>query len=347
MNLHPAVTPDEPRQAGTPRILVSLPDPEFDAFFPQETLDALGELGRIVCAPPAELQDFRGYEATMGDVGIAVTGWGFPRFDAGHLAAAPNLRCVLHAASSVHFLVSEDFWAAGIPISQAGAAMAPAVAEMSLTFTLSLLRRVQRLDGSLRGGAAWETARTIRRAREIAGARIGVVGASRTGRRYVEMCTALGAEVSIYDPYIPSNDPLAARSVGLDELFSGSDVVAIHAPDTPQTRGMVGRAQLALLPAGGMFVNTARSSIVDMDALFEEVSSGRIDAALDVFDQEPLPAADRWRSLPNALLTPHIAGATAESRRRAGWIVVEELKRFLAGEPLAHAVTRAGLERMG
>ena len=98
---------------------------------------------------------------------------------------------------------------------------------------------------------------------------------------------------------------------------------------------------------GHAFVNTARSTIVDMEALYREVSSGRIDAALDVFDSEPLPAGDPWRSLPNVLLTPHLGGATADSRRRAGQIVVDELRRFAAGEPMEHALSRADLERMG
>lgn len=98
---------------------------------------------------------------------------------------------------------------------------------------------------------------------------------------------------------------------------------------------------------GALFVNTARPSVVDMDALFAEVASGRIDAALDVFTSEPLPVDDRWRGLPNALLTPHIAGATSDSRQRAGQIVVAEIGRFLAGRPLEHALTREDLARMG
>ena len=132
-----------------------------------------------------------------------------------------------------------------------------------------------------------------------------------------------------------------------DTLFATSDVIAVHAPSTPETAGLIGASQLALLHDGASFINTARSTIVDMDALYTEVSSGRIDAALDVFDLEPLPADDRWSSLPNALLTPHLGGATADSRRRAGLIVVDELRRFLSGLPMEHALTRTDLEKMG
>lgn len=341
------VTPQVPPHHSRLRILVSIPAPELSAFIPGETREALEELGDITVVAPADLQSREAFAAAAGEAEVFITAWGFPRLDAAHLALAPKLRCVLHAASSLHALVSDDFWEAGIPISQSGAAMAPAVAELSLSFTLSLLRRIEQFDHQLRAGEPWEDARTVRRAREISGARIGVVGASRTGRRYIDACRALGAEVDVYDPYLLASDPLAARSTSLQELFSRSDVIAIHAPATRETEGLIGAAELALLAEGSSVVNTARATIVDMDALYSEVSSGRIDAALDVFDLEPLPTDDRWRSLQNVLLTPHIAGATVDSRRRAGRIVVDELRRFIAGDPLEHALARADLERMG
>ncbi|MFJ6538367.1 hydroxyacid dehydrogenase [Paenarthrobacter sp. NPDC091711] len=348
MNINKGVaSPSSPPTAPRLRILLSIPDAERAAFITPETRTALSELGDITEIAPVKLQSLDAFAAAAADKDAFITAWGFPRLDAEHLAAAPNLKCVVHAASSLHALVSDDFWAAGIPISQAGAAMAPAVAELSLTFTLNLLRRVHLLDHSLRTGASWDDARNVSRAREISGARVGVVGASRTGRRYIDACQALGAKVSVYDPYIPAGDPLAAHSATLHDLMTGSDVVAIHAPATPETEGLIGAAELALLPDGAALVNTARSTIVDMEALYKEVHSGRIDAALDVFDQEPLPTDNPWRSLPNVLLTPHLGGATVDSRRRAGAIVVDELRRYISGEPLEHALTRTDLERMG
>lgn len=348
MNINNGVA-STPSPPNTPRlrILLSIPDSERAAFISTETRTVLHELGEVTEIAPAELQSLDAFAAAAKDKDVFITAWGFPRLDAEHLALAPNLACVVHAASSLHALVSEEFWAAGIPISQAGAAMAPAVAELSLTFTLNLLRRVHQLDHSLRSGDHWDKARDVRRAREIAGSRIGVVGASRTGRRYIDACRALGAVVCVYDPYLLAGDPLAASATSLEDLFATSDVIAVHAPATPETEGLIGADHLALLQDGAAFINTARSTIVDMDALYNEVSSGRIDAALDVFDQEPLPRDDPWRSLSNVLLTPHSAGATVESRRRAGLIVVNELRRFVAGDPLEHALTRTDLERMG
>ncbi|UNK71394.1 hydroxyacid dehydrogenase [Microbacterium sp. H1-D42] len=326
-----------------PRLLVSIAPHERAAFFPAGPAAALADITESIdIIDPADIAD-----ADLRHIDIAVVAWGFPAFDAALLARMPRLDLVVNAASSVRALVTDDFWNADIPITQSGAAMSPAVAEMSLTLTLSLLRRVHRMDHALRTGAAWDEARTISRAREISGARIGVVGASRTGREYIRMCAALGADVRVYDPYVTDSDPLHPHVLGLDELLASSDVVALHAPATDETRGMIGRRELALLRDGTSLINTARSSLVDEDALYEEVASCRIDAALDVFDPEPVATDDRWRSLPNALLTGHVGGATAESRARAGRIVVDEVARFRAGAPLQHAVTRATLERMG
>ncbi|ROQ59765.1 phosphoglycerate dehydrogenase-like enzyme [Streptomyces sp. 840.1] len=336
------------RPQGPPiRIHLSVAPAERRAFFPAPTLGALAALGEITESEPLALHTPDEFGRALDGVQVLVTAWGFPRLDATRLALAPDLRFVMHAASSIHWLVGDDFWATGLPVSQAGAAMGPAVAELSLTLTLSLLRRTHRLDHALRSGQDWDTARETGRGREISGARVGVVGASRTGRHYIRMCRALGADVRVHDPYIPPGDPLTELRTGLAELLATSDVIAVHAPATPETHGMIGAGEIAAMRDGALLVNTARPSVVDMDALYAEVASGRIDAALDVFASEPLPVDDRWRGLPNALLTPHIAGATADSRRRAGRIVVEEIRRHLTGQPLEHALTRGDLARMG
>jgi phosphoglycerate dehydrogenase-like enzyme len=329
------------------RILLAISAAEREPFFPADTAAELAQFGEVTTAEPAELHDDHHFAVALEGVSILITGWGFPRLDADRLALAPDLEIVAHAPSSIRTLVSDALWDSGIPITQGGAAMSPAVAELSLTLTLALLRRVHRMDHALRSGADWSTAREIPRAREISGVRIGVVGASRTGRCYIDACRALGAEVAVHDPYVPADDPLAPLLADLRTLVSTCDVVAVHAPATDETLGLIGPEEVAAMRDGTLVVNTARASIVDDDALYAAAAAGRIDVALDVHDPEPVAADDRWRSLPNVLLTAHVGGATVESRRRAGRIVVDEIERHLAGEPLQHGLTRVDLERMG
>ncbi|MGN7861727.1 hydroxyacid dehydrogenase [Microbacterium sp. 22303] len=329
-------------------LLVGIAEDNLAAFFPGSALDRLTALGEVSFETPARLLDDAAFAEAARGAQIFVTAWGFPALTGGRLAAAPQLALVAHAASSLRAVTTPEFWQAGIPITQSGAAMAPAVAELALTMTLSLLRGVPRYDHALRTGAQWESARgaVSRRPREISGARIGVVGASRVGRAYAAAAQALGAQVRVFDPYLAESDPLGPSAGSVADLCRGSDVLAVHAPALAETEGLVGAGELAALPDGAVVVNTARQSIVDDAALFAAAAAGRIDVGLDVFDDEPLPLSSPWRALPNVLLTPHVAGATVQSRRRGGEIVIAEIERHLRGERLQHRVEHDAFLRM-
>jgi phosphoglycerate dehydrogenase-like enzyme len=132
----------------------------------------------------------------------------------------------------------------------------------------------------------------------------------------------------------------------LDEALSGAEVVALHAPVTDETVRMLSGERLAKLPAGTLIVNTARSALIDMPALERELVNGRLSAALDVFDIEPLPAGSPLWGLPNVILTPHLGAVTINSRRAQGRIVVEEIERYVAGEPLHNAISAGVYDRL-
>lgn len=279
---------------------------------------------------------------------VLVTSWGQSPLDDALLARLPALTLVAHTGASVRPFVTDASFARGVAVTQAGQGMARSVAEVALTFTLALLHRVSRFDHALRTGVDWADAEAAPPRHEILGTTIGVVGASRTGRAYVELVRALGAHVLVHDPYLGA-DAAAALGVGLatvDDLLRRSRVVALHAPSLPETHHLIDARRLRLLPDGAGLVNTARSWLVDEAALVAELRTGRIDAALDVFDEEPLPTDHPLRTLPNVLLTPHHAAGTVEGRLRQGDIVVDEVARFAHGVPLLHGTTAADLERM-
>lgn len=291
------------------------------------------------------LDDASGLAAALPGTEVLVTSWGAPVLDAALLDRAPGLRLVAHIGASVKFFVTPELFARGVRVTQAGQAMARPVAEVALAFTLALLHRVHRFDHALRGGAEWSAAEQAPPRHELLGCPVGVVGASRTGRAHIELLRALGARVRVSDPYYAGEPDVPA--VPLDELLATSRIVALHAPILPETRHLIGARELALMPDGAGLVNTARSWLVDEDALLAELRTGRIDAAIDVFDAEPLPVGHPFRGLPNVLLTPHQAAGTVEARRRQGEIVLDEIARHRAGLPLRHEVTPEALERMG
>jgi phosphoglycerate dehydrogenase-like enzyme len=138
-------------------------------------------------------------------------------------------------------------------------------------------------------------------------------------------------------------EELGAEPVGLDALCRRSQVLSIHAPALPETRAMVDAARLALLPDGATLINTARGSLVDQDALENELRTGRISAVLDVTEPEVLPSGSALWDLPNLVITPHLAGSIGAELRRIGASAAAEASRIAAGQPLRHPVRATAL----
>jgi phosphoglycerate dehydrogenase-like enzyme len=326
----------------TRTLLVATPSVR-EMVFSSQSLARLERLGELVVLD--DPTDADALVAGLPETDVLITSWGATPLTAEVLDHAGRLRLIAHSASSVKHFVTDEVFRRGIRITQAGQAMARPVAEVSLAFTLTMLHRIHRFDHALHDGAAWLDAPPQH---GIAGSRIGVVGASRTGVEYIAMVVALGADIVVHDPYLTDERAaeLGVRRTDLDELLRTSRVVALHAPTLPETHRMIGARELALMPDGSSLVNTARSWLVDSDALLAELRTGRIDAALDVFDEEPLPSGSPLRGLPNVLLTPHRAAGTVECYLEMGDIVAAEIERYMSGSPLRYELTEAALARM-
>lgn len=283
----------------------------------------------------------------IGGFDAVVTGWGTPVFTEEVTAAATQLQLIAHAAGSIKAMLPPAVFGRGIAVTHAAVAIAPAVVEMTILLILLALRQVDRYDRVLKSDG-WAAAKTLPLGEELAGQRVGVVGAGYTGRGVMRALCGLGAEVWVYDPYLTTAHAteLGVRRAGLDELFVNCPIVTMQAPPTAETHHMVGAAQLARLRDGAIFINTARAYTVDQEALLAELQRGRIQAALDVYDQEPLPADSPFLQLENVILTPHIAGASVQARKRQGMTAVEEIERFFQGGELRYRVTAEMLATM-
>ncbi|CAM5451982.1 glycerate dehydrogenase [Streptomyces abikoensis] len=309
---------------------------------PGDLRDRLGELTNRT------VQVFEGAaEDLTEDVEVLITGWGCPPLTEAVLDRMPRLRVVVHAAGSVKPLVTEGVWERGIVVSSAAEANAGPVAD----FTLAVIALAAK--GALPMASAYANGRwpafTERRGAD--GRTIGVIGASRIGRRVIAglRASAAGYRVLLYDPYVAEGD--AKRMGGepvrcLADLCRAADIVTVHAPETAETRRLLDEEHLALIPDGGAVINTARGSIVDTEALERECASGRLSAWLDVTDPEPLEKGRRLFQLPNVMVTPHIAGVQGSEGRRLGAWAVEEVRRWRKGERLRGEVRREELGRL-
>lgn len=275
-----------------------------------------------------------------------LTGWQTPPLPDALLAATPSLGLVAHTAGTIHRLVPPAAMGRGLRVTHAAAIIADAVAEFTVAQMLLAVRKLHLVNQAMRAGEPWrEVSQRFMQGGLLGERAVGVVGAGRVGRAVIRLLRAFGCRVLVYDPLLTPDDAAAmgVEATALNDLIEQSDIVSLHAPVLPETKGMIGRAQLAGLREGAIFVNTARAALVDEDALFEELSSGRITAVLDVFGQEPLPPDSPFRDLPGVILSPHLAGRTRDTHLRQGAAMVEEIARFLRGESLQYEITSAML----
>ncbi|MFI6789638.1 hydroxyacid dehydrogenase [Nonomuraea sp. NPDC050383] len=323
-----------------PKALFAMSEEHLALLFPAPLLRRLDTLADIDVSLVAER--FDDPRLPLADIEVLLTGWGCPPLDEALLAAAPRLRAVLHAAGSVKSLVTPACWERGLLVSSAAAANAVPVAEYTVGAILLAGKGVFALNERYRRERAFTLAK-IEQGIGNNGRRVGIVGASRIGRKVLELLAPYDLDLCLYDPYtrIPG-----VPQASLEELLRRSDIVSLHAPATPETWHMLDRERLALMPDGAVLINTARGSLVDTDALVTELRSGRLSAMLDVTEPEPLPSDSPLFDLPNAFLTPHIAGSHGNELSRMGAAVVAELERLSAGLPLAHRVNHADLDRV-
>lgn len=270
------------------------------------------------------------------------TSWGAPVLDQKLLDAAPDLKLVLYAAGSVRRIVTPEFWARGIPIVSAYRANAVPVADFTFAQIIYALKQ------------GW---RYVLRARETRapverlpmpgtyGTRVGLLSLGAIGRMVADRLAALDVEVVAHDPYAGPYG--SVRMVGIEELFGTCDVISVHTPLLPATTGLVTGELLSLMRENATLINTSRGAVLDEPALVE-VLGERPDlfAVLDVTDPEPPAPGSPLFTLPNVVLTPHIAGSLGRERGRLGELVVEELERFATGRALRHALDEEAAARL-
>lgn len=243
-----------------------------------------------------------------------------------------GLKALLRHGAGLDMIPVEVATEAGVLVTNVPGANALTVAEHVIWSAMALLRRYPQVDRDLRR-AGWAAGRAHSdHGREISGRVLGVLGMGNVGRALAGIARGGFGMKVIAHTRSGSGLPEGVEHVDLERLFTDSDILALCAPLTEQTRGLVDAAALARMRSGAILVNVARGPVVVEAALIAALASGHLGgAAIDVFDTQPLPADHPFLSLPNVILTPHMAGITEESMLRMGMGVVEEARRIAAG----------------
>lgn len=276
-------------------------------------------------------------EAAIGDAEIVVTQ--MAPLTARVLAAAPRLRlivCTRGGPVNINLAAATE---RRVAVSCTPGRNAVAAAEYTLLLMMAAMRRLPQVhDETVAGQWRSDLYDYDECGLEVAGATVGVVGLGEIGRRLAGVLTAMGATVIAHDPYL-DRAPDGVELVGLDALLERSDAITLHARLTEESRGLIGRSQLARMRPGAVLVNTARGGLLDYDAALAALDAGGLGAlALDVYPKEPIPAGSALLAHDRVVLSPHLAGATRPTAHRAIAIAAAEVGRHVRGEELHHVV---------
>ncbi len=251
--------------------------------------------------------------------------------------ACPNLKLICVMATGYNVVDCQAARQRGIPVCNVPGYGTAAVAQFTFALLLELCHRVGHHSDSVHAGkwcscpdfCYWDTPQT-----ELAGKTMGIIGFGRIGRAAGSIAKAFGMQVLAYNRSRCPEGEAIGEYVELDELLRRSDVISLHCPLTPQTKGIICRENLAKMKDGAILINTARGPLVDEQALADALTSGKLrGAAVDVISEEPMEKDNPLLGIPNCIITPHMAWAPVESRRRIMDCTVKNIATFLEGAP--------------
>lgn len=263
------------------------------------------------------------------------------RVDASLIDRAVSLKVIARSGAGVDTIDLVAATQKNIVVVNAPGANAEAVAEHTLALILALARDLIQTSMKMVGG---EWSKATYRGMELKGKTLGVVGFGTIGARVVELGLAFGMNVLVFTKtQTPERQArissLGAKLTDLESLVAESDVVSLHMSLSDETRGLFNASLISTMKPISYLINTSRGAIVDESALAQALTNGSLaGAALDVFDTEPLPATSILRSLPNVILTPHVAANSKESEERASILIADDIDRVLQGKPAVRRV---------
>ncbi|HEX5825605.1 MAG TPA: NAD(P)-dependent oxidoreductase [Candidatus Limnocylindrales bacterium] len=279
--------------------------------------------------------------AAIGDADLVISDWSSTlRFDAAEIAAAGRLSFLMSPSVGLDSLDLEALTAAGVVVANTAGLNAPSVAEWCLAAAFAVARSVVWVDREVHDGRWPQFELPERGSTELAGLRVGVLGFGAVGSRVARLFGAIGCDVAYWTRRRrPPDEEAGATWLPLEDLLARSDVLVDNLSLTPETRGLIDASRLAMLPRGAIVVDAGRGGIVDHVALLAAIETGGVrGAAIDVFEQEPLPIDSPLRRSDRVLLSSHTASATPQALARMFGRVSDNIRRAIAGEPVEGVV---------
>ncbi len=330
------------------KILVAFPEDEWDLPFDAALREELGSLGEVKWVDFWEKhktpEEYRALIAAEKPE-VLVTFWGSGKLTPDVLRENPQLKYMCNIGGTVRKQVERGCLEMGLIVTNWGNVISRTISEGSLMMILASLRRINETVLAMQVRREWSKLKC----RSLYGRSVGLHGMGPIAQDLVPLLRPFGVKLSACSPNCPDEvfERLGVERVGdLKALYASNDVISIHTGNTPENFHIVNAGILGAMQDGAVLVNTARGAIIDTDALVAELRGGRIFAALDVFEEEPLPEDSPLRGLENCLLIPHQAGPTSDRMVDTGRLCIDNIRRYLAGEEPINQLTPARYDSM-
>jgi phosphoglycerate dehydrogenase-like enzyme len=329
-------------------VIVALAEPIQKQIFADEDLKRLQGFCKVHVRPDLTEKPAAGETSAedrlakaINDTGadILITGWGAPPITAKLMEKAPTFKYLCHFTGELKWFVERAAIEKGLLVTNWGDCTAQGTAEGALAMTFAILRHYHLMvDWMRKDRLYWDTPRLEE---GLFNQRVGLHGLGAIGQEYAKFLRPFNCRVSAYSPHVPDSvfESLGIRRVtSLEELYSTNRIISLHAAKTPANHHIVNAKLLSLIEDGGYFINTSRGDLVNEDDMAAELRKGRITAALDVYEPEPLAKESPLRDLPNCFCVPHRAGPTPDCRQVMGKHGVDNITRYTKGEPVTSVI---------
>lgn len=319
----------------------------FNRVYPSQIREDIEELVDIQTSPQTK-DSIAENPSILENIDVIFSGWGGPQLNDTFLNNTPNLKAFFYAAGSMKDIVTEACWQRNITLASAYAANAIPVAEFTLSQILFSLKQGWHYASAIQQAEAFRS----KNSEQISGAfasTVGIISLGMVGRHVCEMLQNFDIHVLAYDPFVSKKtaDELNVELCSLDEIFQKADVVSLHTPWLKETEKMITGELFNSMKPNSTFINTARGAVVHEKEMIDSLKERPdIMALLDVTYPEPPVSGSLLYSLPNVILTPHIAGSEGKECGRMSAYMLEELKRYLNNQPLKWQITKENFAKL-
>lgn len=323
------------------KIFVEMPRGSVtDSFLTAENIAFLETLGEVTYNTGEQHLTPEEFRDALEGVDVCVCGWGVPRFDAYVLEKANKLKIIAYTAGTVSKFVTDAIYDRGIHVLSGNEAFAISVAEGTVGYMIAAQRDLRGYE-RLMLEKGWRTPNFNNRS--LLGKTVGIVGYGTISRHLLQMLKPFRVNILLYSNHTSPEEAqrLGVQKATLEEIFRTCDIITLHCARNPANYHLVNRQRLEMMKPGALIVNTSRGDVIDEQALIECLKTGKIRAALDVFEKEPLSMESPLRSMENVYLQPHLGGPTMDYRYAAARLVLEDIQRYQQGLPMENEISKA------